>query len=80
MVTVLAGGRPLRAWAYYATSIDLNVRPYDWYRDLVIAGAREHGLPPEYIQALEAVPAIKDLDVRRAAQARELLRSSGVTP
>lgn len=73
MVTVLAGGKPHRVWAYYATSIDVNVRPYDWYRDLVVAGAREHGLPPEYIASLEAVPAIKDLDGRRAARERQLL-------
>ncbi len=74
MVTVLAGGKPLRVWAYYATSVDLNVRPYDWYRDLVVAGAHEHGFPPEYIESLEAVPTIKDPDGKRAARERQLLQ------
>jgi AIG2-like family len=70
VVTVLAQGKPLRVSAYYATSITLGVRPYDWYRDLVVAGAREHGLPPAYIRMLEAVPAIEDLDERRAMRER----------
>lgn len=74
IVTVLAGGGSLRVWAYYATSIDMNVRPYDWYRDLVVAGAREHGFPPEYIESLEAVPTIKDPDGKRAARERQLLQ------
>jgi AIG2-like family len=75
VVTVIAHGRPLRVSAYYATSVDLNVRPYDWYRDLVVAGAREHGLPPEYIKMLETVPVIEDLDERRAVREREVLRA-----
>jgi gamma-glutamylcyclotransferase len=75
VVAVIAHGRPLRASAYYATSVDVNVRPYDWYRDLVVAGAREHGLPPAYIRLLEAVPAIEDLDERRAVREREMLRA-----
>ena len=29
--------------------------PFDWYRDLVVGGAREHGLPDDYVRALEAV-------------------------
>lgn len=75
LVTVLAAGRPTRVSVYYATSTDLNARPYDWYRDLVVAGAREHGLPPEYIRSLEAVLATPDPKESRAAEARLLLRA-----
>jgi gamma-glutamylcyclotransferase len=63
----------LRAMVYYATSIGLGLRPYDWYRDLVLAGAREHGLPEEYVRALEAVHSINDTDSERAALNRRLL-------
>jgi gamma-glutamylcyclotransferase len=60
------GGR-LSAMIYYATSIDPGIRPYDWYRDLVIAGALEHQLPEEYVRILEKVATVTDSDVDRAA-------------
>lgn len=65
----------IRAELYYATSIDLTVRPYDWYKDLVIAGAREHGLPEEYIETLVAVEVVTDPDQKRAERNRALLGS-----
>jgi gamma-glutamylcyclotransferase len=60
---------------YYATSIDPGIRPYDWYRDLLVAGAREHGLPEEYVHALEGVVAVADGDQSRAETNRRLLNS-----
>ena len=30
--------------------------PYAWYKRLVIEGAREHGLPADYVAMLEAWP------------------------
>lgn len=73
-VTVSSQSKNLTVLAYYATSVDPNVRPYSWYRELVVAGAREHDLPAEYIRSLEAIPAIEDPDKERAALARESLR------
>ena len=55
--------------------IDDTLIPYDWYRDLVVAGAREHGLPTEYVEALEITLATPDPDLRRAAEMRRLLES-----
>jgi hypothetical protein len=63
----------LSALTYYATSIDPGIRPYDWYRDLVIAGAREHGLPEEYVRILEKVATVMDSDADRAAKNHRLL-------
>jgi gamma-glutamylcyclotransferase len=59
---------------YYATSIDPGLKPYDWYRDLVVAGAREHKLPEEYIRTLEGVATITDTDKDRSTKARHLFR------
>jgi len=73
-VAVSSQGKNLSVLAYYATSVDPNVRPYRWYQELVVAGAREHGLPEEYIRSLEAISAIEDPDEKRAAFARESLR------
>ncbi len=50
--------------------------PFDWYRDLVVAGAIEHGLPPAYIRELERTPAVPDPDAARAAPARRLLHAT----
>lgn len=41
-------------------AIDPALVPFDWYRALVLAGARRHGLPPEAIATIEAVPAGPD--------------------
>jgi hypothetical protein len=53
---------PLFATTYLAenTQIDLNLKPYDWYLGLVIAGARQQQLPLEYISTLEAEPSRMD--------------------
>lgn len=53
------------ATAYVATITDPKLNPYTWYRALVVAGAKEHGLPADYIARLEAAPADQDLDQAR---------------
>ncbi len=54
--------------------------PFDWYRDLVVAGAREHGLPPAYVDELSRTPAIPDPDAARGVDARRLLPDPFPTP
>ena len=51
--------------AYVATATDPTLKPYTWYRALAVAGAKEHGLPAEYVARLEAVPADQDPDQKR---------------
>ena len=53
------------AKAYQATATDPALRPYSWYKTFVLAGAKEHGLPAEYVAQLEAVDAIDDPDLER---------------
>lgn len=53
--------------------IDTARVPFDWYRDLVVAGAVEHGLPQAYIEELAHVPVVSDPDALRAEAARRLL-------
>lgn len=60
--------------AYVATDVDPIGLPYAWYRALVVAGAREHGLPASYIAALEAQPVQDDPDLARDARHRAFLR------
>ena len=60
--TVIFGDSPLTVRSYQASIIDPVLRPYTWYRALVIAGAKEHGLPASYIAGLESVAADEDAD------------------
>ena len=69
-ITYITGDRHLDA-----TSV-----PFDWYGDLVVAGAIEHGLPPAYIRELERTPAVPDPDAARVNWARKLLASLPATP
>ncbi|MES1950748.1 hypothetical protein S4A8_07815 [Salinisphaera sp. S4-8] len=54
--------------------LDDALVPFDWYRDFVTFGAREHGLPADYVARLEAVPTWHDPDTDRAAHNRRILR------
>ncbi|TVQ58115.1 MAG: gamma-glutamylcyclotransferase [Phycisphaerales bacterium] len=53
--------------------IDRSLTPFDWYRDLVIAGAIEHNLPEDYIEQLRQIRTTTDPDPDRAALHRQLI-------
>ena len=59
-IDVICEGERITAKAYQATDIDHSLKPYSWYRALVVAGAREHSLPEEYISQLKTVAACED--------------------
>lgn len=50
-----------------ASHVDDALRPYDWYRQLVLAGANYHGFPDDYIARIERVQAVGDPDAERGA-------------
>lgn len=65
----VSDGSSLEAFTYYATLVDGALKSFDWYRQHVLRGAREHGLPEAYIRRIEAVQAVADpLVGRRAAE------------
>jgi hypothetical protein len=72
-VHVLTEAGSVTAVTYNATDKDPSLRPYHWYKALVIAGAREHGLPPSYRSRLELVVTVSDPDATRASTHKELL-------
>ena len=57
LVAFSLNGVTHQAYVYVAASthIDASLVPYDWYKEMVLLGARYHGLPPEYIAQIEAV-------------------------
>ena len=58
--------------------IDLTCRPYDWYKGLVIVGARHHRMPDSYVAWLESVEAIPDPDPLRRSRYEKLLRGTPI--
>jgi hypothetical protein len=53
------------SYAASESHIDDSLRPYDWYKELVLLGARFHGFPDDYLDHIESVPAIEDPDPDR---------------
>jgi gamma-glutamylcyclotransferase (GGCT)/AIG2-like uncharacterized protein YtfP len=51
-----AAGDACRASTYRSDRITRDPIPFAWYRELILEGAREHGLPEEYLKLLEALP------------------------
>jgi gamma-glutamylcyclotransferase (GGCT)/AIG2-like uncharacterized protein YtfP len=50
-------GEATTADTYVARSLTRQAVAFDWYKELVVEGAREHGLPSDYVAALEQLPA-----------------------
>jgi len=59
---ILPDGKSIAAATYYATHIDVSLKPYHWYKEHVLRGAREHALPSDYVAAIEAISSIADPD------------------
>lgn len=70
----LDDGSEVSAETYQAqdTHLQPGLRPYDWYLALVIAGAEEHRLPPDYIARLRRVACIPDSKANRPTRIQAL--------
>jgi len=66
--TQLPGGKEIEALIYFATNLDPQLRPYHWYKEHVLRGAEENGLPQDYIDRIRAIEAIDDPDSERVAR------------
>lgn len=74
-LTVRIDGTPRPVFSYRAQDehIDDALAPFAWYHQLVLAGARHHGLPAAYIAAIEAIATQPDPDRERHARHARLL-------
>jgi hypothetical protein len=63
-------GNRHEAFMYVAAenSTDDTLSPYSWYKRFVVDGARQHGLPPDYVAGIEVMPATEDPDRARDAR------------
>ena len=74
-VRVRAFDADVEAFTYRATAewIDPTLVPWDWYKALVLVGARHHGFAPAYVDAIGALPSRPDPDRDRSAEHAALL-------
>ena len=78
-VTVLAE-EPVDVFTYVVKEefIDPDIQPYAWYKNFVLAGAREHDLPDDYMSAILAAPFKIDPDEDRRLLNHGILTRSGL--
>lgn len=58
-------GNAITATTYFATHIDPALKPFHWYKHHVLMGAREHGLPVEYVKRIVSTDSCPDPDAAR---------------
>ncbi len=61
-------GNLLEATTYYATNIDPSLKPFSWYKEHVLRGAKENNFPDEYIQNIIGIKTIEDPKPERHAE------------
>lgn len=68
-------GQGLEVFTYRAQPeyLDDTAVPFQWYRDLVLEGARHHGFPEAYIRRIASLGTQHDPDVTRAHRHATLL-------
>ncbi len=68
-------GHELAVVAYIAEAsfIDPALQPYEWYHEIVVAGASSLAFPARYVDSLRSVRPVPDPEVSRAARERAIL-------
>ncbi|MBT0962275.1 gamma-glutamylcyclotransferase family protein [Denitromonas iodatirespirans] len=75
-----ADGAVIEAFMYRALRVDATLRPFAWYVHHVLTGAREAGLPTDYVARIAAVETIDDPDAERDARERGVHRARHQAP
>ena len=67
-------GNPHNVKTYIAKKdrIDPALKPYTWYKRLVIEGACQHSLPEEYVAEIEVIESEEDSNKERNAKNRAI--------
>lgn len=82
LVKCPVGETEYTAFTYVAdpSAIDASLKPYHWYKQLVIAGARYHQFPERYISYLKDPESIQDPDNERRLSNERILESLRMYP
>lgn len=72
-ISTEAGAVPALAYVASKDTVE-SLLPYSWYRDYVLAGARQHGLPASYIASvIEPVGSTSDPNAARAVRHQRVM-------
>jgi len=69
----IPGYAPCYVYLAQESHRDRALVPFDWYKALVLAGARFHGFPTTYLTAIESVVVTRDVDEQRRAENMRLI-------
>lgn len=65
IISVEFEGQDVKVLTYKATRINSCLKPFDWYKALVLAGAKENLLPEDYVKKIEATDVVRDQNEER---------------
>lgn len=79
LIRCVLDGASYSAYWYAAEPayVQAGLPPFYWYKELVLAGARYHHFPDDYIARIESVPAQPDIDSERTQKNIKLLKQLG---
>ncbi|MEZ0018208.1 gamma-glutamylcyclotransferase family protein [Sinorhizobium fredii] len=63
---------PITATTYLASAPEADLKPFDWYLALVIAGAHHHALGDQHLAELRLIEWLNDDDFRRKSRIEAL--------
>jgi len=75
-VSVVTRDGEIPAFTYYPTRVENSRRPYDWYKALVLAGAKENNFPQHYLTMIESTESLIDPDHARRSTNYKIIHST----
>ncbi|KGJ89445.1 gamma-glutamylcyclotransferase family protein [Thalassotalea sp. ND16A] len=67
-------GDVFAALMYYATCTDPSLKPFSWYLNHVVVGAKETNVPAQYLELIQSTQSVDDPDPNRDAKQRAMYR------
>ena len=74
-LTVELHGKDYACFTYVAqlSHVENGLKPYHWYKDLVVLGAKHLEFPDAYVRSIESIEAVEDPDEARRMQHQRLI-------
>jgi gamma-glutamylcyclotransferase len=79
-ISVITRSGTIEALAYVGIKLDPSLKPFHWYKALILAGAIENSLPTGYVDKIRKVESVPDPDPDRETkrEAEAALEGSGI--
>jgi hypothetical protein len=78
-ITVELHGKEHSCFTYFAQQsyIENNLKPYHWYKNLVVLGAKHLQFPDGYVRSIELIESVEDLNETRRKHHELLIEKIG---